>query len=222
MTISKNPQKIREMFDLIANKYDFNNNLISLGLHNYIKRLSVKELDIPHGSRVLDECCGTGDIAKYILQLQPDVEITGVDFSENMLKIARKKVKGVNFLTTDCTKLPFENESFDIATMGFGLRNIEDYGDAIAETYRVLKKGGQFLQLDFGRKNLFSRIFDMIVPVMIRLFYGKNLPYKYLLESKKEFPTPNELIKIFETYGFKLKSRKDYLLGIISVQIMEK
>lgn len=222
MTISKNPHKIREMFNNIAEKYDFNNNIISLGTHRFIKYLSVKHLDISGGAKILDECCGTGDFAKFILKRNADCDVTGVDFSKNMLKIAEKKVPQAKFIQADCTDLPFEDKVFDIITMGFGLRNIEDYEKAIKESYRVLKHGGQFLHVDFGEKNFFSKIFDIIVPPVINIFYGKKLPYKYLVESKREFFTPEKLIKTFEQHNFRLKTRKDYLFGVISAQIFEK
>jgi len=222
MTISKNPEKIRNMFNLIAEKYDFNNNLISLGLHGFVKYLSVKNLDIKNNAMVLDECTGTGDFAKLILKKNPTASITGVDFSEEMLKIAEKKVPQVKFIKADCTNLPFKNENFDTITMGFGLRNIEDYSRAIDESFRVLKSGGEFLHLDFGQKNFPSKIFDFLVPPLVRIFYGKNLPYEYLLQSKREFPAPEELIEIFEQHGFNLKRRTDYLFGVISMQIFTK
>ncbi len=222
MTISKNPEKIKEMFNLIAEKYDFNNNLISLGTHRLVKHLSAKELRLDDGAKVLDECCGTGDFAQELLRLNSLIKVIGCDFSENMVNLAVKKVKKAEFVVADCTNLPFENESFDTITMGFGLRNIEDYEQALDETFRVLKKGGEFLHLDFGRKNIFSKVFDIIVPPLIKIFYGEKLPYKYLLQSKREFPEPQELIKIFESHGFSLKKRKDFLYGVISMQIMEK
>lgn len=222
MTISKNPKKIQELFDVIAEKYDFNNNIISLGLHKTIKFLSLKNIEIKNGAKILDECTGTGDITGLIKKINLDVEITGIDFSRNMLAGAKNKFPSVTFIQTDCTNLPFDNETFDIITMTFGLRNIEDYNKALQETFRVLKSGGEFLHLDFGEKNFFSKIFDTLVPPLIKLFYGKNLPYAYLLESKKEFPTPDKLIEIFKSHGFKLKCRKDFLFGIISSQIMQK
>lgn len=222
MTISKNPQKIKEMFNAIAAQYDRNNAIISLGTHRLVKYLSVKNLEISNGCKILDECCGTGDFVKFLHCVNPNADITGADFSEKMLNIAKKKAPYANYVQSDCTELPFENENFDIVTMGFGLRNIEDYNKALDETGRVLKKGGLFLHLDFGQKNFSSKIFDLIVPPLIKIFYGKKLPYEYLLRSKSEFFTPENLIELFEKHGFKLKCRKDFLFGVISMQIMEK
>lgn len=222
MTISKNPASIREMFNTIAEVYDFNNNLISMGLHRYIKLKSVQHLTIKNGMKILDECTGTGDFAEFIYKINPNTEICGADFSENMLKIARKKVPEAKFIQADCTNLPFDDNSFDIITMGFGLRNIENYNKAISESYRVLKSGGQLLHLDFGQKNFFSAVFDFVIPPLVKIFYGKNLPYKYLIQSKKEFPEPEKLIEIFRCKGFKSRYRKDYLFGVISMQIMTK
>lgn len=222
MTISKNPQKIKEMFNSIADRYDFNNNLISLGMHKLIKAQSIKNLDINSNAKILDVCCGTGDFIEIIHKNCSDIKITGVDFSDKMLAIAAKKTPYAELVHGDCTGLPFSDESFDIVTAGFGLRNIEDYRSALSEIYRVLKKDGQFLHLDFGQKNLPSKIFDIMVLPLIKIFYGKKMPYQYLLRSKEEFFTPEKLIEMFENHGFILKCRKDFLFGVISMQIMKK
>ncbi len=222
MTTSKNPALIKNMFNKIASRYDFNNNIISFGLHKIIKKKAIKELVIKNNMRVLDECCGTGDIAADLRKRNKYLDITGIDFSENMIEIARKKHPDITFLEGNCTHLPFLNNSFDIITMSFGLRNIEDYKTAIRESFRVLEDGGQFLHLDFGKKNIFSKIFDYIAKTLIYIFYGNKLPYEYLIKSKQEFFTPEKLIKEFEKEGFVLKKRKDYIFGIISMQIFEK
>ncbi len=222
MTVSKNPNEIREMFNKIADKYDFNNNIISLGLHKLIKKIAIKRLIINDNMRILDECTGTGDIANYISKNNKTLNIIGIDFSENMIEIARKKHPKITFLQEDCTKLPFQNNSFDIITMSFGLRNIENYKQAIKESFRVLEDNGQLMHLDFGRKNFFSKIFDFIAEKTTHILYGKAVPYEYLVKSKREFFTPENLIKEFEKEGFILKERKDYLFGIISMQIFIK
>ncbi len=222
MTVSKNPDEIKKMFNKIASKYDFNNNIISLGLHKLTKKLVLKNLTIPNNSRILDECTGTGDIPYYLNKMNSHTQIIGIDFSEKMIEKAREKHPNLTFLEGDCTNLPFQNNSFDIITMCFGLRNIEDYSKAIKESFRVLEDSGELLYLDFGEKSIFSDIFDFIACIATKILYGKNSPYEYLVKSKREFFTPKNLIQEFEKEGFILKMRKDYLFGIISMQIYEK
>ncbi len=219
----KNPEKIKKMFNEIAVKYDFMNKIISLGLHKYVKYLSIKRLKITQNAKVLDLCTGTGDIAGFIKKIQPTAEITAVDFSENMLNIARKKVENVNFIQADCTELPLDNDSFDICTISFGLRNIENRTKAVSEIYRVLKKKGIFMHLDFGRSNfLFENLFNLIIPKLVKIFYKNAIPYEYLVKSKQTFPAPKELISEFEKSGFLLIKKSDFLFGIISSQIFSK
>ena len=106
--------------------------------------------------------------------------------------------------------------------MAFGLRNIANPEKVLNEIYRVLKPGGEFLHLDFGRKNLLNGIFDIEAPLFAKMFYGNKSPYEYLVKSKRVFPEPDELIEDFEKCGFKFKKKKDFLCGAISVQIMKK
>ena len=223
MSLDKSPEKISKMFDNIAKVYDRNNNIISFGTHNIIKKLAVDELDLKDGQKVLDICCGTGDIGKILSDTKYKLDVIGVDFSDNMLQICRHNCEEyTDLIKTDATDLPFENNEFDIITMTFGLRNVQNRKLAIKEAYRVLKPNGQMLHLDFGRKNLPSKVFDFISKIGIRLFYGNKLPYEYLINSKNEFPEPEELIKEFEAENFKLRKQKDYLLSIVSAQVFTK
>lgn len=222
MTTDKNPQKIEEMFDNISDSYNRNNNIISLGFHNLVKKRALKLLEIKNNSKILDLFCGTGDIVSLFLKTHKNLKIIGVDFSENMLKIAKNRSPQSEFIKADCTNLPFEENCFDIITMSFGLRNVQNRKRAIIESYRILKPEGELLHLDFGLKNIFSKVFDIIAFCGIKLFYNRKLPYKYLIDSKNEFPEPQKLIEEFETAGFKLKQRKDFLFGIISAQVFVK
>lgn len=222
MTISKTPANIQNLFNQIAVRYDFMNNLISLGLHRAVKKSAIGLLDIKPHSRVLDACCGTGDIAEMIKKAEPLAEVTGLDFSENMLIFAKKRVKSVKFFQGDITNTDFPSESFDIVTMSFGLRNIQNPEKALYEINRILKTGGEFLHLDFGNKNILSGIFDIEAPVFAKIFTKDTEPYKYLVKSKEVFPSPDELISDFEKSGFKFKKRKDFVFGSISAQVMEK
>ena len=221
----KNPKKIKKMFDEIASKYDFMNNIISFGLHKIIKKRAVKKLNIKPDSKAVDLCCGTGDISKLLAKNPYINEVTGVDFSDKMLEFARinnpdKKIKYIN---ADCTKLPFEDTSFDIATMFFGLRNIENKDMAINEVNRILKNGGQFLYMDFAKGNkFFDLIFDMYTPFIANIFTKNKSAYEYLVNSKKTFFAPKELEKFISKKGFNLKREYYFLFSTIIVQIYEK
>ncbi|MBR2526315.1 ubiquinone/menaquinone biosynthesis methyltransferase [bacterium] len=212
--MNKSPEKIKEMFNQIAKNYDSNNNLISFGLHKYIKKKAIENFEF--SGKCLDLCTGTGDIA-YLLKNKCDV--TGFDFSENMLKIAREKHPDINFIEGDCTNLPFEDNSFDSVAISFGLRNIEDYNKALDEIARVLKPDGIFFHLDFGKKNFLANfIFDYFIPILVKIFYGNDLPYKYLVQSKKLFFNEKELQNLFEKHKFEVLKNKSFLFGTISCQ----
>ena len=220
--IEKNPKDIRNLFNKIAPQYDRNNTIISLGLHILVKKSLVNSLDITSGEKILDACCGTGDISKLIKKRNCKAELTGADFSEEMLKIAQKRVKDVNFIKTDVTDLPFKDGNFDKVVMSFGLRNIKDYGKALDEVWRVLKFGGEFVHLDFGEKVAISKTFDYITRIACKMLFKEGKSYEYLLQSKREFFPPDKLIKEFEAHGFSLVRRKDFLFGIISFQVLRK
>ncbi len=222
MTIKKTSQNIQNLFDEIAQRYDFMNKVISFGLQGKVKEEAVKMTGINPHSKILDACCGTGDIARLIKTKFPSAGVTGLDFSDRMLEIARGKTSGINFVLGDITKTDFPSASFDVVTMSFGLRNIPEPEKALEEIYRVLKPEGEFLHLDFGSKNIFSRIFDIEAPVLAGIFCGKTEPYKYLIQSKKDFPPPDKLIKVIEASGFRLKGRKNFVFNALSAQVFEK
>ena len=222
MLCDKSFNRIKNIFDRISPYYDFMNNLISLGSHFWIKLLSVKMLHLKSYSKVLDLCCGTGDISKIILRQYPKVKVIGLDCSVDMLKIAKCKNPKGTFISGNCEGIPFGDKEFDIVTIGFGLRNIQDRAQAIAEIYRVLKNDGEFLHLDFGQHNIFSGIFDLLVKFFIKIFGKDEESYLYLIQSKKEYPEPLKLIKEFETAGFKMAYRRDFIFGVISAQVFTK
>lgn len=222
MSVDRTPIKIQRMFNNLANKYDFMNDVISLGLHRFIKKYAIKLLDISSGAKVLDCCTGTGDIPSYILKNNPKCSVVGVDFSENMLEIAREKVPNVEFVLGDCVDLPFSQEKFDFVTTTFGLRNISDRQKAVSEMYRVLKIGGKLLQLDFGKSKIPDFVFKSIVNLSSKLLTKSSDSYSYLLKSKDEFLTSSEIVELFEIAGFKLVKSKSLLFGVICLQIFEK
>ena len=222
MCIDKNPAKIKSLFNEISPYYDFINNIISLFTHYFIKIFALKNLKIKDNSKILDLACGTGDIVKIVSKYYPKTDIIGLDISDKMLEIAKKKNPKKNFVLGDIINLKYEENEFDYITIFFGLRNVENRTKAISEIYRVLKKDGLFLHLDFGEDNFLSKIFDFITPHLAKLF-GKNKEhYKYLIESKNDFLKPDKLIEEFEKAGFKFEEKKYFLFKTISYQIMKK
>ncbi len=211
------------LFNKFAQKYDLFNEVISAGGHKKVKESSVRQLTIPENAKILDLCTGTGDIAGFIKKIQPTAQIKAIDVSEEMLELAKTKYKYIDFVTADCTSLSFENESFDICTISFGLRNIQDREKALLEIYRVLKKDGVFLHLDFANSNNFAdKVFNVYVWFLSKFFFKKFIPYEYFRKSKREFPRPDELIKMFETQGFLFEKKFDLSHGVISGQIYKK
>ena len=211
-----------KIFNQIANIYDRTNDIISLGTHKFVKKIAVSKLNISKSCFILDICTGTGDIVQIIKKIRPNAKVIGMDISENMLKIAKQKDPTGVYIKNDCQQLPFKDNEFDIVTASFGIRNIEDRTKVLSEIYRVLKPGGKFLHLDFGYKNIFSYIFDLIVLSSIKIFKIPTNNYKYLIDSKNEFPNPDKLVIEFEKFGFVKENVHNFLLGVISCQIMKK
>lgn len=220
--MDKTPSKIRGMFNEIAPKYDFMNDLMSILLHRFVKRQALKSLEIKNDMCILDCCTGTGDVVKILKKEYQNIDVIGIDFSQKMLDIAQKKISDAKFIQADCTKIPFPNNHFDIVTIFFGLRNIECYENAINEMMRVLRQGGQLCHLDFGKNLFLNKIFDILVKFLAKIFIHDFYAYKYLIDSKNQFFTPKELTEKFEIFGFRKKIAKNYLFGIISMQIFEK
>jgi demethylmenaquinone methyltransferase/2-methoxy-6-polyprenyl-1,4-benzoquinol methylase len=219
---------VYQMFNRIAEDYDFLNQIISFGFNKKIKEKVVKRVPLEPGSNILDVCTGTGDIAIYLARTpNKDYKVTGLDFSENMLKIAQKKAAGfdnINFVQGDALNLPFEDESFDACFVGYGLRNLENLRKGILEMKRVTKKGGYVVSLDTGKpkgliNTMFRLYFDNFVPYFGKIFHGDSVPYKYLPDSSKYYPPQDELIGIFKELGFSEVKNFNYFLGAIAQQV---
>lgn len=221
---------IQNMFDNIAASYDKLNNIISFGRHLDVKKRAINNVALKPDVKILDLCTGTGDIAIYIAKnIVKDGQVIGVDFSQEMLKIARKKGQGVEnltFIKVDALDLPFKDEEFDACFISFGLRNLTNLKKGLQEMKRVTKKGGFVINIDTGKPKgimgfVYNLFFFHIIPLLGLVFSGKLTPYKYLPESTKKFPNPDELVKIFEEIGLKDIKRHDFLFGAISEQIGE-
>ncbi len=197
------PDAVRGMFDRIAPVYDVMNRVMTAGLDRRWRRLTVEAVVRP-GDRVLDACCGTGDLA--VAAERRGATVTGLDFSAAMLERARRKSATVEWVEGDLLALPFADETFDAATVGFGVRNVADLDLAVAELRRVLRPGGRLAILEITQargvlRPFFSLWFDRIVPLL-----GKVLPggraYAYLPASVRRFPGAEALAALLERGGF--------------------
>jgi len=197
------PDAVRGMFDRIAPVYDVMNRVMTAGLDRSWRRLAVEAVIQP-GDRVLDACCGTGDLA--VAAEREGGIVTGLDFSPRMLERARRKSETVTWIEGDLLELPLEDGSFDAATVGFGVRNVADLEAGLAELQRVLRPGGRLAILEITQprgvlRPFFSLWFERIVPLL-----GKVLPggkaYTYLPASVRRFPGAEELAALLERQGF--------------------
>ena len=209
---------IKKMFDEISSNYDFLNNLISLNLHKKVKRSVISEIEDKPGLKILDLCSGTGDISGLIKEKYKDVEVIGLDISEKMTEIAKKRYPDIKFIIGDASSMPFCDNEFDYVISAFGFRNIEDKEAAINEIKRVLKEKGKFIHLDFG-KSVFMPLFDCLILFFAKIFSKNFEAYKYLIKSKNEFLPPKKLIVEFKKAGMEHLKTKNLLFNIISYQI---
>jgi demethylmenaquinone methyltransferase/2-methoxy-6-polyprenyl-1,4-benzoquinol methylase len=185
---------VRSMFDRIAPVYDLMNRVMTAGLDQRWRRLTVR-LTVSPEDRVLDACCGTGDLA--VAARKAGAEVVGLDFSEPMLERARRKDPSVEWIRGDLLELPFADASFDAATVGFGVRNVADLDRGLGELRRVLKPGGRVGILEITRPRgplrLFYKLwFDVLIPLAGRILPGGKA-YTYLPASVRRFPGPDEL-----------------------------
>ena len=214
------PDAVRSMFDRISPVYDAMNRTMSMGLDQRWRRATVAAVVQP-GDRVLDACCGTGDLA--LAARDAGGTVTGVDFSERMLERARRKSADVEWLQGDALALPFSDGSFDAATVGFGVRNLDDLERGLAELRRVLRPGGRLAILEITRPSgllaPFYRLwFDGFVPLLGKLLPGGSA-YTYLPASVRRFPGPDELASLLRGSGFDDVRWRTFAGGIVALHI---
>lgn len=215
---------VREMFTEIAPRYDLLNHLLSANIDKLWWRSTARAftpiLSRPN-ARVLDLCCGTGDMAFALLRHGPKSRITGADFSHAMLKLASAKSDGngaLKWIEADALSLPFPDQSFDLVTSAFGFRNLADYDAGLREIWRVLKPGGEFGILEFSEPKgvlgkLYKFYFRRILPRVGRII-SRTSAYSYLPASVERFPTPPELLARMQAVGFRNVSWLPYTFGI--------
>ncbi len=230
--------KVNDLFARIARRYDLINDLQSFGLHRRWKRRVIELAAVKPGPRALDLCCGTGDLALALAQR--GAETTGLDFSEKMLEVAETRrqknckadsqsaITNPKFIQGDAQQIPFPDNSFDIVTVGYGLRNLTSWEKGLDEMFRVAKPGARLIVLDFGkppnalwRKIYFTHL-RCSVPLIGLLFCGNASAYAYILESLKHYPA--QLAVAEKMRGLKLANVRviNLLGGAMAINYGEK
>ena len=223
---SRDPQSaaraVREMFTAIAPRYDLLNHVLSFNVDRLWWRRTARSFAQVLGqpdARVLDLCCGTGDMTLALGRKAATSKILGADFSHAMLERASKKSPSLHWVEADALTLPFPASHFDLVTSAFGFRNLADYDAGLREILRVLRDGGECGILDFGEPRgvigKFYRIyFQHVLPVIGTLISGVKGPYAYLPASVERFPEPEEMLARMRRAGFREVSWTPYNVGI--------
>ncbi|MFC7391564.1 demethylmenaquinone methyltransferase [Scopulibacillus cellulosilyticus] len=227
-------EKVHDVFQTIYKKYDFMNSLMSFNCHKAWRKKTMALMNVQPGEKALDVCCGTGD---WTISLAEAVgnsgEVNGLDFSENMLQVAEKKVEenhltNVKLMHGDAMKMPYEDGQFDYVTIGFGLRNVPDYLTVLKEMYRVLKPGGMVVCLETSQPaipvytQLYFFYFKHIMPLLGKYFANSYDEYVWLYESTKNFPDKKTLAGLFQEAGFSRVKIKSFMGGIAAVHHARK
>ena len=197
------PTKIRSMFASIASRYDRTNTVLSAGIHHLWRRKAVRWSGAKAGERVLDCATGTGDLAvAFKKAVGADGNVVGTDFVPEMIQLAREKTSDVSFELADVTDLPYDDATFDIASIAFGIRNVADPRKGIAEMARVVRPGGRVIVLEFGqpRRRALSRVYDWyarhILPRLGGAITGDRAAYEYLQKSAGRFPCGEDFVAL--------------------------
>ncbi len=221
-------EQVTQMFDNISHKYDFLNHFLSLGIDRIWRRKAINILKKGNPSSILDIATGTADFAIEAIALSPK-KIVGVDISEGMLEKGKKKINKLeldNIISLsygDSENLPFDNESFDAITVGFGVRNFEDLNKGLNEIKRVLKKDGQLAILEFSKpkkfpvKQSFYLYSKFLLPFFGRLFSRDKSAYTYLPASVEAFPEGEQFKNILAKNGFSQINLKSLSGGIATI-----
>ena len=226
-THRKNSERLAtKVFQDVFDKYDLMNDLMSLGIHRLWKKNFIYWLNPQKNTSLIDVASGTGDIAKlYLEKINYKGHVCCVDENKSMLDLNKKKLKknvNVKWFCCNSEKLPFNNNHFDYYTISFGIRNASNINSTLKEAYRVLKPGGRFLCLEFSKVrneilNKFYNIYSKSIPTIGKLVVGNSEPYKYLVNSIKEFSSQEELLELLKINNFSNVSFRNLSGGIVAI-----
>lgn len=226
---------VHAVFSAIAHRYDLMNTLISFNRHKAWRSFAVRQAGLKPGDHSLDVCCGTGMFAIELAKVVgPEGRVTGLDFCEKMLAVAEKNLKGtryepiINLVQGNAMDLPFADNTFDCATIGFALRNVPDVERVVREMLRVVRPGGKVISLELAKpsapvfKQLYYLYFDRMVPLMGRLGIGHFGPYNWLPQSLKLFPHQEEIRQLFVRLGMADARCHELTGGVVAVHVGTK
>ncbi len=236
VSTSKEPARIAGMFDAIARRYDALNHILSAGMDRMWRRRGVAALQLTGRERVLDVCCGTGDLSVEAATSTRGQarEIVALDFAGEMLRIAAVKMQRrslhdrVRLTRADATRLPLAGATMDAAMIAFGIRNVVDPAAACRELHRVLRAGGRLMILEFGMPRIpgvraaYRAYFRYLLPRVGGLVSKHGDAYSYLPASVDEFPPPSEFAALLERCGFADVEHRDMTFGIVSLFLGRK
>ena len=226
-------QQVEQMFDNISGKYDLLNRILSMGIDVSWRKKVVKSVKKENPATILDIATGTGDLA-IAMAKSTDAKITGFDLSAGMLEVGRKKVEEQNLqnriemIQGDAENMPFEDNSFDVITVAFGVRNFENLEKGLNDIYRVLKPDGKFIILEFSQpesfpmKQLYSFYSRTVLPRIGKKISKDQSAYTYLPDSVQAFPYGDEMKKILKNSNFVEPFDKKLTFGIASIYESKK
>lgn len=221
-------EQVAAMFNNIAHRYDFLNQLLSMGIHSGWRKKAIRILKPRNPKQILDIATGTADFAVEAMKLNPE-KVTGIDISEGMLSYGREKIKKkgleskIELMLGDSENLPFADNSFDAITVGFGVRNFENLEKGLSEMLRVLRPGGTAVILEFSKpkgfpvKQLYNFYFRRVTPFVGKLFSKDSSAYSYLPESVNAFPDGEKFLDIMKKLGYIETGHRPLTFGIASI-----
>ena len=221
--LNKDPDDVSKMIDDVAHRYDFLNDLLSLGRTKAWRRVVTAIISPKAGMKILDIAAGTGSSSKPLVDKGADV--IALDFSEGMLAAGRKRHKEIKFQQGDALNLPFAENTFDVTTISFGLRNTSDTTAALKDALRVTKKGGRIVVCEFSHptnkvfRYIYLKYLMRALPVIAKRISKNPAAYIYLAESIQAWPNQSSLAQVMRQAGWETVSWQDLTFGIVAVHI---
>lgn len=224
-------EKVHGVFEKISGQYDQMNSVISFKRHIAWRKETMRRMNVQRGDKALDVCCGTGDWTLALAEAAgEDGKVIGLDFSSNMLSVAKKKAAaskydGIELIQGNAMQLPFQENTFDFVTIGFGLRNVPDYMTVLKEMARVVKPGGKVVCLETsqptmpGFRQAYLFYFRFIMPLFGKIFAKSFNEYSWLQESARDFPDSKKLAQMFEEAGLAEVEVKPFTGGVAAMHM---